>query len=106
MESVKFSWRTLGLVAIALALETATCGAAPPRAAIQLAQFAPAGSSEAKDQVADNVFLWAERSTLQRLSNAKELLQQGRYGEAVRYLGAILESPEDHFVQPSGDQVV
>jgi len=54
----------------------------------------------AEEDTADNVFMPAERLTLQRLSESRELLEQGRYGEAVRCLGAILDGPEDFFFQP------
>ena len=56
--------------------------------------------SGADEDTADNVFLPAERLTLQRLSKSRELLEEGRYGEAVRCLGAILDGPEDFFFQP------
>lgn len=36
---------------------------------------------------------------MRRLQAAKELLARSRLGEAVRYLGAIAEAPEDFFIQ-------
>jgi outer membrane protein assembly factor BamB len=94
-------WLALSVGAVGL------CLAAPPSGGgSNLTQFASTDGGEQADQLADNVFLWAERSTLQRLSNARELLDSGRYGEAVRYLGAILESPEDYFVQSPGRQQI
>jgi hypothetical protein len=54
----------------------------------------------------DNVFLWADRAVLQRLASAKELIHQGRYGEAARYLGGVVESAEDYFVPPEKGQTV
>ena len=46
------------------------------------------------------MFLPADRHTLQKLADSRKLLAEGRYGEAVRCLGAILEGPEDFFFQP------
>ncbi len=50
------------------------------------------------------VFFPADRTTLQRLSKAQELLEQQRFGESVRLLGDILEGPEDYFFQPKRDE--
>lgn len=41
-----------------------------------------------------------DRETEQLLKKARELLQEKRYAEAVRALGAIVEAPEDFFFQP------
>jgi outer membrane protein assembly factor BamB len=61
--------------------------------------------ADGNDVSGENVFLWADRSVLQRLNSAKELLRQGRFGEAARYLGGIVEAPEDYFVPPAaGDE--
>ena len=46
-----------------------------------------------------NVFVPADRATLRKLAEARQLLAEGRLGEAVRNLGAILDEPEDHFLQ-------
>ena len=62
-------------------------------------QVGPDGSAPESD-LAENVFVPADRGILLRLANARELLQEGRYGEAVRALGSILEGPEDYFFQP------
>ncbi len=69
----------------------------PPRIAQPFFRFREAPGDEESN---DNVFLPADRRTLQDLSKSRELLEQGRYGEAVRYLGAILDAPEDYFFQP------
>ena len=53
--------------------------------------------STVTDDATGSVFLPADRRTLQDLTAAKRLLSEGRFGEAVRYLGAILEAPEDFF---------
>ena len=58
------------------------------------------GKPSAAEDAAENVFLPADRHTLQKLADAKKLLLDGRYGEAVRCLGTILEGPEDFFFQP------
>ena len=54
----------------------------------------------ADEDLSENVFLPADRHTLQKLADSRKLLAEGRLGEAVRYLGAILEGPEDFFFQP------
>ena len=59
-----------------------------------------AAGSAADEDLAENVFLPADRHTLQKLADSRKLLAEGRYGEAVRLLGAILEGPEDFFFQP------
>jgi outer membrane protein assembly factor BamB len=67
---------------------------------------ATADNSASNEDLADNVFLPPDRRTLQRLSQAKDLIAKGRYGEAVRNLGVILESPEDFFFQPQKNQPI
>ena len=59
------------------------------------------GAPEANTGFAD-VFPAADRSLLQTLSKAQQLVEQQRYAEAVQSLGAILEAPEDAFLRPSG----
>jgi outer membrane protein assembly factor BamB len=44
-----------------------------------------------------SVFVPADRGVLRKLDQAKLLLQQERYAEAVRCLGSILDSSEDYF---------
>ena len=53
----------------------------------------------AADDAGQNIFVPADRATLKKLAEARRLLDEGRVGEAVRNLGAILEEPEDHFLQ-------
>ncbi|MCX7426621.1 MAG: PQQ-binding-like beta-propeller repeat protein [Planctomycetia bacterium] len=55
---------------------------------------------EDEDELVGNVFPQPDRAVLRRLSTARKLLDEKRYGEAVRHLGLILESPEDYFFQP------
>ena len=45
-----------------------------------------------------SVFSRPDRASVQRLTKAQQLVEQGRYAEAVRHLGAILESSEDYFL--------
>ncbi|HBO45885.1 MAG TPA: hypothetical protein DD670_18585, partial [Planctomycetaceae bacterium] len=49
---------------------------------------------------AENVFPHPDRVLLRHLNDARELAEQSRYGEAVRCLDAILNSPEDYLFQP------
>ncbi len=58
------------------------------------------GEESSDEQFLENVFLPADRTILQRLTKALALIEQSRFGEAVRYLGGILETPEDYFFQP------
>ena len=50
--------------------------------------IAAMSNSGNNEDLADNVFLPPDRRTLQKLSQAKELISKGRYGEAVQNLGA------------------
>lgn len=58
------------------------------------------------DLALDGVFLPPDRSAKRRLETAQEMLEERRYGEAVRLLGALLENPEDFFFKPNGDKPV
>lgn len=58
------------------------------------------GAQSAQDEylaTAQTVFPPADRQLLLALANARRLIQAERYAEAVRYLGLILEAPEDYF---------
>jgi len=89
------------MLAVALATQK------PAPAAAQVRVVVPGAAQARMDgELPENVFLPAERTVLQRLSRARELLEQGRHGEAVRYLGAILDGPEDFFFQLSKDAPV
>lgn len=61
----------------------------------------PADAKEDKDSSAQNVFSRPDRISVQRLTRSEQLVEQGRYAEAVRNLGAILESTEDFFLPGS-----
>ncbi|MHB9044834.1 MAG: outer membrane protein assembly factor BamB family protein [Pirellulales bacterium] len=67
------------------------------------APAAPRSAGE-DEEVSDGLFLPADRATSEHLATAKELLAEGRYGEAVRHLSAILEAAEDYFFQPDKKQ--
>ena len=56
-----------------------------------------------KEEAAEDVFLRPQRELVQRLNNARRLIGQRRFSEAVRSLGWILECDEDYFVR--GDDV-
>jgi len=47
-----------------------------------------------------NLFPLPDRQQLRRLAQAKALIDEGRFADAVRVLGAILEGPEDYFFRP------
>jgi outer membrane protein assembly factor BamB len=57
-------------------------------------------AAAAEEELAENVFLPADRHTLQKLADSRRLLAENRFGEAVRCLGDILDGPEDFFFQP------
>ena len=96
-------WRWMPSLALAAAATViggpATTSVAQIIANRAVLQIGPDGAAPESD-LAENVFVPADRGILQRLANARELLQEGRYGEAVRALGSILEGPEDYFFQP------
>lgn len=58
------------------------------------------------DLALDGVFLPPDRSAKRRLETAQEMLEERRFGEAVRLLGALLESSEDFFFKPNADEPV
>ena len=49
------------------------------------------------------VFPPAERKMVMCLTKGQELLAKQRYGDAIPYLRAILDGPEDHFYRPDKD---
>ena len=61
-----------------------------------------AGGSAAENSLSEgegpSVFAKAARTQIQLLGLARQLVDRGRYAEAVRALGAILDSPEDNFL--------
>ncbi len=73
---------------------------APGRPAVVAAARVRATESAAADDAGESVFLRPERNTLKKLSESRKLLAEGRFAEAVRNLDAILEGPEDYFIEP------
>ena len=61
-----------------------------------------ADDSESEDRFAQvrGIFATPDRTLLRLLSKAEQLADQDRYAEAVRCLGAILDTGEDYFFQP------
>ncbi len=77
------------------------------RAAAQVLTSPPldeggAVAKPAKEEIVEDVFLRPRRDLVQRLNNARRLIDQQRFSEAVRLLGWILDCDEDYFVRPSG----
>ena len=64
------------------------------------------GDAENSAANLDGVFLPPDRTAKRRLDSAQEMLKQERYGEAVRYLGSLLEGAEDFFFKPDPTQQV
>lgn len=102
------SWLTVLAVVLLWCGVPPTAEAADPAAPNKKAgtpQAAALANSDAEKAKADkpkgpNVFVPADRALLQLLDRARLLLRQERYAEAVRCLGAILDSSEDYFFQP------
>ena len=75
-----------------------------PRGA--LAQLAPVFSSPADDEpLLSDIFLTPRYETRRRLIQAKSLLEQRRYGEAVTQLDRLLTQGEDYFLLGAGRRV-
>ena len=88
---------------LAIAVDVRAQGVAPR---LQVApQRGEPGQPDGNGAVAldENVFMSPDRNTLQKLADARTLVAEGRLGEAVRFLGEILESPEDFFFKPNKD---
>lgn len=75
-------------------------GAKKPQEAAPTPAEAEDAKAKADNLKGPNVFVPADRTVLRLLDRARLLLEQERYAEAVRCLGAILDSPEDYFFQP------
>lgn len=105
------------LLGIAAALAMAIAAAAPGSALGQLIrnaqiQIAPAAAARAEkdadvaegqekpDDSAAHVFSRPTREDLRNLAAAQRLLEDGRTSEAIGFLQAILNGPEDFFYQP------
>jgi len=80
---------------------------APP--GFQLAQVperAASGDEATSDTLLDGVFLPPDRSAKRRLESARQRLEDKQFDDAVRYLGSLLEAPEDYFFRPDPRQPV
>lgn len=58
------------------------------------------------ESLEDVAIFRSDREPMLWLRNAEKLLAERRYGEAVRFLGRILDSEEDFFFQPDEDKPV
>ncbi len=98
-------WRLrLVIVGWACALTAMTAGpAASQKIAIRAGED---GGVKPESAAGQSVFVPADRAVLLRLSDARQLLEQSRYAEAVRLLGSILENQEDYFFQPEPTSAV
>jgi len=65
-----------------------------------------AAQREADRSLDDAAMFRTEREAMQWLRHAQSLLAERRYAEATRFLGRILESPQDYFYQPDKQQQV
>jgi len=113
-------WERLAFVvggAIALcAIRPIGSGAAEPdaRSFVQADNTPPAASAEAQGAEEPDppaaegrsVFAPPDRTTLRLLAKARQLIDQDRYAEAVRCLGAILENSQDYFYHPDRSSAV
>jgi len=54
----------------------------------------------------DGVFLPPDRTAKRRLESAQQMIDDGRFGEAVRLLGTLLENAEDYFFKPNAEESV
>ena len=86
-------------LAFAMAMLLVAGNLAPGTDSARLAT-AQVARPEGAENYSRNVFLPPDRSTLRNLSQSRLLIEEGRYGEAVRFLGNILEEPEDYFFSP------
>ena len=59
-----------------------------------------------EDELIEGVFLPPDRTAKRRLELAKEMTESKRFGEAVRYLGSLLDSSEDYFFRPDASETV
>lgn len=90
-----------GLLAIALILGgtgPAALRAADRNGAGQPALAPAEEPTDPSEAASQNVFSRPDRASVLRLTKARQLIDQGRYAEAVQHLGTILESSEDYFL--------
>ena len=87
----------LGVLFTLVGQDLAAAPALPPEAVDE----GGALSKPAKEEIVEEVFLRPRRDLVQRLNNARRLIDQQRFSEAVRLLGWILDCDDDYFVHPS-----
>jgi outer membrane protein assembly factor BamB len=80
--------------------------AAPPGIQVRQVQLGGRALGDEEETLSDGVFLPPDRQAKRRLEVASEMIGENRYGEAVRLLGALLDSAEDFFFKPNPDQPV
>ena len=93
------------VVAIVLLASAANTAVAADGAFLQAGNQVAEGENEVageEEEVDDgqpqaNVFPPPDRATLRLLDKAQQLLDQGRYAEGIRCLGAIFDTPQDYF---------
>jgi outer membrane protein assembly factor BamB/tetratricopeptide (TPR) repeat protein len=73
---------------------------------IQLGGVAGRVTGSNTEEEVDGALFVEDRATLQTLNTARELLEKERYSEAVRFLNAILERPQDFWFQPDKEKPV
>lgn len=106
MDMVRYPWIACLATLLAMAEPGAVsmsnrCQAAPEdKTPAQGGQNLEMEVPEDDTGLAEDVFFRANRTTRLNLLKARQLNAQGRYSEAVRYLGTILEADEDYFFQP------
>jgi tetratricopeptide (TPR) repeat protein len=61
---------------------------------------ADAAAADKDKEDLDNVFVLPDRTVVQRLTQAKQLLADEQYAQALELLDRILKSPQDCFFQP------
>jgi outer membrane protein assembly factor BamB/tetratricopeptide (TPR) repeat protein len=82
----------------ACAVGAAVCGVgAPAPAQPNQPWFAVTAEKDEDRAGAQAVFPPVDRQLLLALSNARKLAAEGKYADAVRYLDAILDAPQDYF---------
>lgn len=92
-------WLALVLVGV-MAAELPAAPATVPAGAPTIQPASDDADSDAEGVQPRGIFATPDRSLVRLLGKARQLVDEDRYAEAVRCLGAILDSPEDYFFQP------
>ena len=83
-------------LALAIVLATAADALGQPG----LIQVGPQRGTGRAGVPVEGAVLTSDREMAKKLADARKLLEEGRFGEAIRNLDSILEAPEDSFFQP------